>query len=167
MMCVAAGLAIWLSGGRWKQKHVEIRADQRASYLKNVTCLSGIFNGNCARIIVDGIFEDADILALKAIAEKGMALRAQRGGPTILDLNTGYLRDTDGLVNLFTSSEYNGVFARSDFELYDRMIRKLKFHVGSAFGISNIFFTAPTFITRLDGNQSWAPQSKMTHFTYC
>ena len=159
LMCVAAGLAIWFSSARWRQKPVEIRADQKASYIRNVTCLSEIFNGNCARIIVDGIFEDDDITSLKSIAEKGMALRERRGGPTILDLNTGYLRDTIGLVNLFTSDEYRGVFMKSDFELYDKMIRKLKFHVGSAFGVSNVFFTAPTFITRLDGNKSWAPQS--------
>lgn len=133
-----------------------------ATYVRNVTCMTPpIFhNHHCARIVVDDLFESGDVVALKALAEKGMSVRPALGGPTILDLNTGYLRDTDGLVNLFNDDRYSGLINQADFELYRRIIGKLKSHVESSFGMEEdyISFTAPTFITRLDGRASWNPK---------
>jgi hypothetical protein len=131
-------------------------------YLRNVTCKTPrVFHqGNCARIVLDNLFAPEDVMQLRALAERGMGVRPSRGGPTILDLNTGYLRDSDGLVNLFTDDRYTGLIQPADFELYRRVIMKLKGHVEDAFGLGEdyIFFTAPTFITRLDGRDSWSPK---------
>ena len=101
------------------------------------------------------LFSSEDVSALRDIAEKGMATRTNNGGPTILDLNTGYIRDSDGLENLFFSRQ--GFFSAEEFEVYGRIIGRLKSFVEDAFHTS-VFFTAPTFITRLDGRQDWEPQ---------
>ena len=46
----------------------------------------------CGYRIVDNLFSEADISRLHAIASKGLSTRPRRGGPTILDINTGYVR---------------------------------------------------------------------------
>lgn len=85
-----------------------------------------------------------------------MSYRPAMGGPTILDINTGFIRDSDGLDNLFSHPQ--DIYTSEDFSHYGRIIHRLKDIVASTFGIDDLFFTAPTFITRLDGNSSWNPQ---------
>ena len=85
-----------------------------------------------------------------------MATRTNYGGPTILDINTGYIRDSLGLQNLFVNP--NDIYSPDDFSAYGSIILKLKGYVQTTFGISNLYFTAPTFLTRLDGNQAWQPK---------
>lgn len=110
----------------------------------------------CGRRIVDGLFSEDDITNLHDIVKKGMAHREAVGGPTILDINTGYIRDSKGLDNLF--AQPNDFFTEEEFEHYGRTIHKLKETVEQTFGIQEVHFTAPTFITRLDGTKEWAPQ---------
>jgi hypothetical protein len=59
-----------------------------------------------------------------------------------------------GLENLFARDE--DIFTPDMFTHYGKIISKLKLLVANTFEISNLYFTAPTFITRLDGNSSWA-----------
>eukprot|EP01041_Mallomonas_annulata_P008030 gene8031-16458_t len=98
---------------------------------------------NCARIIMDNVFSIEDIDNLHSIALKGMSQRPALGGPTILDINTGYIRDSDGLENLFYKE--NDIYTTEDFMTYARIIQKLKGLVEVNFGISSLHFTAPTF----------------------
>jgi hypothetical protein len=64
-------------------------------------------------------------------------------------------------VNLFSAeaAEESGVglLTVSDFEVYGRIIKQLKDLVGEVFQYEGFHFTAPTFITRLDGNSAWNP----------
>lgn len=110
---------------------------------------------SCDRVVVDGLFSLEDVEALRSIATKGMATREEVGGPTILDLNTGYIRDSTGLENLFYTRQ--GLFTAKEFEVYGAIIARLKAFVEDSFA-TEVFFTAPTFITRLDGRQHWQPQ---------
>jgi hypothetical protein len=113
----------------------------------------------CGRRIMDGIFTEEDISKLHSIVKKGMATREKQGGPCILDINTGYIRDTMGLDNLFTVDNENAVFSDEDFAHYGRIIQTLKDTVANSFDINTLYFTAPTFITRLNGDIPWEPQS--------
>lgn len=112
----------------------------------------------CKRKIIDDIFSEDDIDILHSIAEKGMATRESVGGPTILDINTGYIRDSRGLDNLFMKS--SAVYASDDFAHYGRIIHKLRQVVMDSFSLEKVYFTAPTFITRLDSSKNWKPQGK-------
>ena len=49
-------------------------------------------------------------------------------------------------------------YTSDDFSHYVSIIRKLKDIVMQTFSVSDLYFTAPTFITRLDGNTSWIYQ---------
>ena len=123
------------------------------------TSSSSSSSSSCDRFIRDDLFSSEETDTLLHIALKGMGNASSAGGPTILDLNTGYLRDSEsGLKNLFLTR--SNLFSLEDFEAYGRIIKKLKGIVESFFGISEnvLFFTAPTFITRLDGNPFWQPQ---------
>ena len=123
-----------------------------SSKYQDIGCLTSM----CKRIIRDGMFTDDEVAALKAIAVKGMAKRVSLGGPTILDINSGHLRDTAGLINLFDERS-NFSYTAEEFSTYGNIIRKLKSILETTFEIQNLMFTAPTFITRLEGKTGWQP----------
>ena len=101
-----------------------LASESSVRYAENVTCsvyesstsysqydveamrLRGCLTSSCQRVIEDGIFTDEEIGQLLAIAEKGMSMRNSKGGPTLLDINTGYLRDTEGRKNLQKFTTY-------------------------------------------------------------
>ena len=112
--------------------------------------------GECKRVVQDGFVNAQEVAQLRAIAAKGMAGRPSLGGPTIMDINTGYVRDDQGVVNLFDEKQPPR-FEQADFTLYKAVIERIRQRVMAEFGTSELFFTAPTFITRLVGNASWAP----------
>eukprot|EP01031_Cornospumella_fuschlensis_P036133 gene36133-43820_t len=113
-------------------------------------------SNNCKRKILDGLFTSEEVNKLIAIADKGVFLRPRVGGPTIVDINTGYIRDSAGLDNLFIKS--NDIFDASDFLHYGNIIRRLKDTVMEAFNLETLYFTAPTFITRIDMDTPWNPK---------
>ena len=111
---------------------------------------------NCLRKVIDDAFTSENVKDLQRIASKAITLRADIGGPTIVDINTGYIRDGNGLDNLFERAD--PVYTEDDFETYGKIIRQLKQHVMESFELTELYFTAPTFITRLDGRPSWQAQ---------
>jgi len=112
-----------------------------------------------SRLVKDGLFSDDDIETLHRIASKGYATRGEGvGGPTILDINTGFIRDSDGVENLFSREDDQKIFTSDDFAHYGRIINTLRSEVMKATGANDLHFTAPTFITRLDGRKSWEPK---------
>lgn len=118
----------------------------------DASCLSPSLS-HCKRRVVDGLFTTEDISTLRQIAEKGMSTRENVGGPTILDINTGFIRDSLGLDNLFALP--NDLFSVEDFRHYASIIQALKDAVMQTFDLSSLYFTAPTFITRLDATKDW------------
>lgn len=118
----------------------------------------------CGRRVMDGAFNDSDVSKLHEIVTKAMSHRVvQNNGPTILDINTGYLRDTDGLDNLFYKEmKKNAIYSVDDFAHYGNIIRKLKDLVMDSFSVSEMYFTSPTFITRLRAlDSNWEPKGRV------
>ena len=62
--------------------------------------------------------------------------------------------------NLFDFESTKHKFNESDFSAYGAIIRKLRAKVMNTFKIHELYFTAPTFITRLDGREDWNPNGK-------
>jgi hypothetical protein len=110
---------------------------------------------SCRRRISDNTFSIDDVEKLLTIAKKGMATRKRMGGPTILDINTGYIRDSSGVENLFLKG--NNIFSVDDFSHYGRIIQKLRNEILETFELEEVYFTAPTFITRIDATVPWDP----------
>lgn len=151
------------------QSQMEVlSADTHIDFRLNVTCSNESLAVRemypscgplvCGRVVVDGHFQLEDIVALRAIAEKGMGTREALGGPTILDLNTGFIRDGKGMVNLFMDRQ--GIFSAEEFTTYGRIIEELRQLVMRTFDTHDLHFTAPTFITRLDGRAGWEPEGE-------
>ena len=127
------------------------------NYVERYNAPVGCITKRCGRRVVDGLFAPTDIDKLLAIAEKGLSTRPKNlGGPTIVDINTGYIRDSKGLDNLFMKN--NVIYSEDDFTTYGDIIRRLRIAVMDHFELSDLYFTTPTFITRLDGNESWQPE---------
>ena len=144
-----------------------IYVTDKSDILLNTTCVASndpfpkclAREGNCAFLVKDGVFDDEIPAKLLSVAEKGFSMRETVGGPTILDINTGFLRDSNGLVNLFAKMEEGAsIYTTEDFTVYGSVINQLKRTVEGLFGLEELYFTAPTFITRLDGRSSWEPQ---------
>ena len=74
----------------------------------------------CSRVVIDDFISPAEVTELLRIVNIGMAYSsesARMGGPTIMDLNTGYLRDTSELKNIYTSNS-KPAFTSADFAFY-------------------------------------------------
>jgi hypothetical protein len=110
----------------------------------------------CGRRVVDGLFSKEEVDQLLAIANKGMSYRKDLGGPTILDINTGYVRDSAGLDNLFMKE--NDIYTAEEFAHYGKIINRLKNAVMESFKLENLHFTSPTFITRINSDIKWSPK---------
>ena len=129
---------------------VLIKVESDFNFMHNVSCLYEYTESPsckpmaCARSVVDGLFSSEDISNLLSIVKKGMSQRLDLGGPTILDINTGYIRDSAGIENLFLKE--NLIYNESDFHNYASIINRLKSYLENIFGISDLYFTAPTFM---------------------
>lgn len=63
------------------------------------------------------------------------------------------MRDTEGLSRI-----YPGVrFTRYEYKTYANVFNKIRSVIIDTFGLVDLWFTAPTFITRLIGNEDWQP----------
>lgn len=112
----------------------------------------------CGRVLVDHFVSFGEVVALQIIAEKGMAGRSRWGGPTIMDINSGFVKDGDGLINLYRQTPPTHALTPLHFALYKRVIESIRLTVMQQFSLSTLYFTGPTFITRLVGNSSWSPK---------
>ncbi|KAJ0399044.1 hypothetical protein ATCC90586_004503 [Pythium insidiosum] len=115
---------------------------------------------HCGRAVRDRFVTPEEVEQLREIAETGMANRSRLGGPTIMDINTGFVKDNNGLVNIYQSRRDAPPiprFTAEQFDLYRRTIEKIRLALVEEFGLKHLYFTAPTFITRIVGNASWEP----------
>ncbi|OQS01861.1 hypothetical protein THRCLA_05693 [Thraustotheca clavata] len=133
-----------------------------ASYHWNVSCskqyepfVRGCHKRHkCGRAVRDAFISQDDVMALREIAELGMQGRSMLGGPTIMDINTGFVKDANGLTNLYRADPPMK-FTKKQFDLYKRTIESIRNALMEEFELAKLYFTAPTFITRIIGNSSW------------
>nr|CCA14863.1 conserved hypothetical protein [Albugo laibachii Nc14] len=112
----------------------------------------------CGRSVRDAFVSIEEIQQLREIAKIGMANRSHLGGPTIMDANSGFVKDGDGLVNIYGESQVVGRFSKKQLELYRNVVENIRKAVMEEFQLEVLHFTAPTFITRIIGNASWTPR---------
>ncbi|KAG5180008.1 hypothetical protein JKP88DRAFT_200696 [Tribonema minus] len=136
----------------------------------NVTCASDHYTpfipgchprpdvpGSCARIAMSEFASKDEVALLIDMAERGMAGRSKAGGPTILDINGGFLRDPQGVVNIYKGRE--SLYSVDEYRFYGDIVERIRAFVQASFELDFLYFTAPTFITRLVGNSQWKPKS--------
>lgn len=124
------------------------------------TCL--VPEKKCSRMALDGKVNGEIISRFQTMATKAMKTRPSYGGATLLDVNTGSLRDTMGLSNIFHSP--SNVFTESELDFFGEINRSLKELFEFQFQVSNLFFTSPSLLVRLDGNRSWVPRGSIDEY---
>lgn len=129
--------------------------------------------GDCGRYVEDNFVSQQDVERLVHMLQKGFNLssvgppsgdangsrRSLAAGPTILDINSGFMRDSK-LRNIYkpvTDPESGDVvqdavsFTSDEYALYKSLFERIRLRVISVFGLNDLFFTAPTFVTRIVG----------------
>ncbi|GMF29605.1 unnamed protein product [Phytophthora lilii] len=116
----------------------------------------------CGRAVIDNFVTPKQVTQLRNIAEIGMQNRSKLGGPTIMDINTGFVRDIRPVPRV---TEDGGMLCwiksllTVDLIVWTavRVVEKIRMAVMKEFDLEKLYFSAPTFITRLIGNESWTP----------
>ncbi|ETV71421.1 hypothetical protein H257_13305 [Aphanomyces astaci] len=163
-------LAAWLRfqtrSTQQHQHHVGMPTSTAPARIRwNVTCskqyqpfVQGCHKrAKCGRALRDNFVSPAVVDALRDIADHGMQGRSTLGGPTIMDINTGYVKDGNGLINLYRQDP-PVQFTTEQYTLYRDVIESIRLAIMDEFRLATLYFTAPTFLTRLIGNASWVPQ---------
>ena len=70
----------------------------------------------CGHMVVDNFASAEEVAALRAIADRGMALGGGAGGPTILDLQSGAVSYGDKFIDVYVAFNTSGqrAYRRSD-----------------------------------------------------
>ena len=83
----------------------------------------------CGRALLDSFITPTQVLELRNIAEKGMAGRDDSGGPTIMDINSGFVKDGAGLTNIYynkSNSAPRRIFTSEEYLLYKNVVEKVR-----------------------------------------
>ena len=118
----------------------------------------------CGRHVSDGqVASREEAAALLAMMRRAFA-RSRKpddsAGPTLADINSGLLRDSEsGVVRLFRGAEAVH-FSAAEFGLYRTVFERARAEVARVFGLDDgaLFFTAPTFVTRIKGSADYVPE---------
>eukprot|EP00924_Labyrinthula_sp_SR-Ha-C_P014005 maker-scaffold_5-snap-gene-20.7-mRNA-1 protein AED:0.00 eAED:0.00 QI:122/1/1/1/1/1/2/161/305 len=120
-------------------------------------------SSHCSRAIKDNFIPPADILTLTKTFKKYLRHSTVKMGPTIFDISSGYMMDSNGLRSLYAEGER---FTQQEGALYQEVLNLMKSEVENEFQVEDLFFTAPTFVARLKGKQmnssteeAWTPKT--------
>ena len=116
--------------------------------------------GTCGRAVVDDFVSPEEVSALHNIAASGMHTASEKAGPLIMDINTGYVFGAGGLRNMYTVAKDQRVaFTDGQYALYRQVVTRVQSAISRHFS-TKALLTAPTFLTRIIGSDSWQPESE-------
>lgn len=119
--------------------------------------VEGCHPTTCKRVLMDGFVAAEEAEALLDIARTALAVRGNEGGPAIVDIASGFIRDSQGMVNIHEAGPSNVAFTPEQFFLYADVLDRIRRQIMQRFGLATLYYTAPTFITRLTGSPAWEP----------
>jgi hypothetical protein len=131
-----------------------------------VPTAAGGHTRGCLRHVEDAFVSPEEVARLLAMLAPGFARSHATAGPTILDVNSGFLRDSaTGVVNIYQPGRGAPgrapapavTFAADDLALYRSVFDRILNRVRDLFNLTTLFFTAPTFVTRIIGAPDWQP----------
>ena len=129
--------------------------------------------GMCDRVVKDNFLTSEEISTLVSMADRGMngylsQTKNKRNmkppsGPTIMDVNSGYVLPSGSSQprSIYSKGQ---IYTKDEYEMYRRVTTNIKKFIESKFGLSKLYFTAPTFITREIGDSNW--HAKTLHDEY-
>ncbi|CAM9652480.1 unnamed protein product [Pylaiella littoralis] len=129
--------------------------------------VEGCHPKSCGRFAKHGFLDQPSVERLINMAKRGMVGCGGGGGPCIMDVNSGFVRASGGAVRNIYEAEDDGLekseptplYSEDDYRFYGDTIERIRAKVQSLFGLGFLKFTAPTFITRIQGQEGWQPAS--------
>jgi len=152
----------WLLAASDQVENVAVSADRLASPWRQKVPRK-VKSDKCGdidaawRYIEDDFFSEKEVEVLLAMVKKGMQGRSLDGGPTILDVNSGFIKDGDGVTNIYRG-ENRVRFTKEEYQVYGEMFERIRRQVMEINGLDHLSFTAPTFVARIIGNDEWQPK---------
>ncbi|GBG24778.1 Prolyl 3-hydroxylase 2 [Hondaea fermentalgiana] len=132
-------------------------AVQRAPLPNGERLVEGCHVPETWRHVEDAFISDEEIDILLRMVEKGMASsRGDTGGPTILDVNGGFMKDGMGVQTIY-GGDSPVSFTSEEYKVYARMFDRIRERIMEVNNLETLYFTAPTFVARIVGNESWTP----------
>ena len=160
---------------------------QSTKYIIPISSSEGQQELECHRFVIDNFISVEEINQLRRITFKGMSYvdnddtsnsnstfdsssdssstSSASGGPTIMDINTGYIRNTNEVTSIYSNSSSSEKrkrhaisFTKNDHELYQNVINRIQKRITKEYlqlsspSSSSVYHTAPTFITRAVGS---------------
>jgi hypothetical protein len=116
---------------------------------------------SCDRVVVPNFLSQSSVYTLVSMAKRGMAKAPnrsqQRAGPTIMDVNGGFVLGSGEHqpVSIYRDGQ---IYSRQEYDSYRRVTTSIKDFIMLYFNLTHLHFTAPTFITREIGDGGvWKP----------
>lgn len=136
--------------------------DQNTSFggvLKGQKVVPGCHIAQAKRYVEDNFLSEEEVDLLLSMMKKGMNAREATGGPTILDINSGLLKNGNGVFNIYSNEDGPRVFfSRQEYEVYQKLFDRVRAKIMLVNGLTSLHFTAPTFIARIIGEYGWTPK---------
>ena len=125
------------------------------------TCLPGRPDWElCGRLVSDTLIASKkETTALLKMMKKVFIRSNVTVGPTIADINSGLLRDSNGVQRLY-HGEDRVYFSLKEYKLYGEIFLRARDQIAAQWGLdnNNLYFSAPTFVTRILGNSTFSPR---------
>lgn len=122
---------------------------------------------SCGRAVTDAVVSREEALALRRLAERGLALAGSEGGASILDLHSGALSMGKQFVNIYRyfGEQIGDVFSQEDFQLYRDVRRRIQETIAQTFGLNSelMFLTKPTFFSRINCTEAKTQHDEYWH----
>ncbi|CAM9935254.1 unnamed protein product [Hapterophycus canaliculatus] len=159
--------------------------DVECAYSHYQPRVDGCHPTSCGRFAKHGFLEQQSVERLISMAERGMTgcgpdVRSGKsgagGGPCIMDVNSGFVKGAGGPIRniyVYEDQELAAVgresglegsslpptplYSADDYRFYGDTIERIRAKVQDLFGLEFLKFTAPTFITRIQGREGWEP----------
>ena len=58
-----------------------------------------------------------------------------------MDLNSGYVKDADALINLHKKGKHHTLFKKEQYETYKTVIERIRLRIMDEFELENLYFT--------------------------
>uniref|UniRef100_A0A8C7KAW8 2-oxoglutarate and iron dependent oxygenase domain containing 3 n=1 Tax=Oncorhynchus kisutch TaxID=8019 RepID=A0A8C7KAW8_ONCKI len=121
----------------------------------------------CGRAVTDNSVTREEAMALRRLAERGLALAGSDGGASILDLHSGALSMGKQFVNIYRyfGEQITDVFSEEDFRLYREVRGRIQAVIAETFDLdpSLLYLTKPTFFSRINSTLAKTQHDEYWH----
>ena len=131
---------------------------------------------NCHRVIINNFISLDESASLIAVADRGIDAVTnsetfatfQAQGPTIVDINSGFVRGPKAVrpLNMYDGFDSSNLFTEAEIKLYNDTLRSVRSIIEIEFDAKGVYFTGPTFITKIIGGDSDSLTDSVTHDEY-